>query len=240
MLNSAYATSMQGLGTAFGRLGILDYEKARCAGKLHRWLHSLFAIYDVERLNRLDLPWWTLEAASIIDVFLQQRPRTRVFEYGAGASTLFLARRCENLVSVEHDSLWFAAIRGMLQSKKNVDLALVEPQTTAAEPEIQSQRKGWEGLDFSCYVESLLAQDGQFDLIVIDGRCRNACLEAALSKISSDGVILFDNADRKRYRPAIEACELARLWTRGMTACLPYPDSTLLFSPNPQTLRILS
>lgn len=237
MLNSAYATSMQGLGTAFGRLGILDYDRARRAGRVHRWLHSLFAIYDVERLNRLDLPWWTLEAASIIDVFLQQRPRSRVFEYGAGASTLFLARRCGRLMSVEHDSLWFAAIKGMLQSKGNVDLALVEPQTTAAEPECLSQRKGWEGLDFSCYVESLLAQDGQFDLIVIDGRCRNACLEVARSKICPDGIILFDNADRKRYRPAIDACHLPQRWTRGMTACLPYPDSTLLFSPNPQTLQ---
>ena len=240
MLNSAYATSMQGLGSAFGRLGILDYDEARRAGRLHRWLHSLFAIYDVERLNRLDLPWWTLESASIVDGFLRRRPRSRVFEYGAGASTLFLARRCENLVSVEHDSRWFAAVKGMLQAKENVELALVEPQAISDEPEIRSQRKGWQGLNFSRYVKSLLAQDGQFDLIVIDGRCRNACLEAACSKISSDGIILFDNADRRRYRPAIDACDLPKLWTRGMTACLPYPDSTLLFSPRPQTFQTLS
>ena len=239
MLNSAYTTSMQGLGTAFGRLGILDYDKAQRAGRLHRWLHSLFAIYDVERLNRLDLPWWTLEAASIVDVFLRQRPRSRVFEYGSGASTLFLARRCESLVSVEHDYLWFAVVEGMLQAKENVELALVQPHATSAELAIRSHRRGWGGLDFSRYVKSLLAQDGQFDLIVIDGRCRNACLEAACSKISSDGIILFDNADRRRYRPAIDACDLAKLWTRGMTACLPYPDSTLLLSPRPQTLRTL-
>jgi hypothetical protein len=71
---------------------------------------------------------------------------------------------------------------------------------------------------------------------VVDGRARGACLEAALAHLAADGIVVFDNSARKRYRRAIENSRLAYREFRGLTACLPYPDSTTLLSRDPSML----
>src|SRR3546814_17236414 len=81
---------------------------------------------------------------------------------------------------------------------------------------------------------------GLFDLIVIDGLGRTDCVSAALPHVKPDGLILFDKAGRRRYRATLESCRLPRLLTSGLTACLPYPDPTLLLSPAPGVLSILA
>jgi len=65
-------------------------------------------------------------------------------------------------------------------------------------------------------------------LIVIDGRARPACLHHALPRLKKDGMILFANSHRRPYRRAIAEAPLKAIRTRGLTACLPYPDETTL------------
>jgi capsular polysaccharide biosynthesis protein len=43
-----------------------------------------------------------------------------------------------------------------------------------------------------------------FDIILVDGRERMDCLKAALPLIAPDGVVLLDDAQRRRYWPAFE------------------------------------
>ncbi|MDP2056339.1 MAG: hypothetical protein Q8K35_01095, partial [Thiobacillus sp.] len=63
-----------------------------------RWLHSLLPghspLYD-------EVPWITFRAIDWLDTYLKSD--MSVFEYGAGGSTLYLAKRVRNVVSVEHD-----------------------------------------------------------------------------------------------------------------------------------------
>ncbi len=84
------------------------------------------------------------------------------------------------------------------------------------------------GLDFSDYVGQIGTVGGEFDLIVIDGRAREACLAAALGHLAPDGVIVFDNTFRRRYRAAVEAAPVTETRYRGLTPTLPYPDATSL------------
>ena len=80
-------------------------------------------------------------------------------------------------------------------------------------------------------MKSIDRVDGLFDLIVIDGRCRERCLEHARLRLAPDGMIVFDNTGRTRYREAIDRSGLHRLETSGLTIGLPYPDhTTLLFA----------
>jgi predicted O-methyltransferase YrrM len=93
-----------------------------------------------------------------------------------------------------------------------------------------SHKEGSEGLDFGAYVAAVDDVPGEFDLIVVDGRAREACYARALDRLAPGGMIVFDNVDRQRYVDAIEASHrpVEVLWTRGLTPSLPYPTRTAL------------
>ena len=176
-----------------------------------RWFASLFAIYDTGRMVALDLPWWNVEATREVEQFLASHPGARVFEFGAGASTAWLAKRAGEVFSVEHDAVFIGRFRKMLTPFGNVELL---------------ERSIDKGPD--AYVDAISEIGDTFDLIVVDGRHRSLCLEAAALHLSEDGMVLFDDSGRKRYRSAIERSELKETHYFGRSFCVPYPDHTSL------------
>lgn len=238
-IKHAYAHTMQGLGAKLYASGILCPDSVSAQSDLGRWLHSLFAIYDIDAMIRLDLPWWTLRSVKLVDRFLSSRAQARVFEYGTGASTAFLARRSGRVTSIEHDPRWYSLAASKLSGYRNVDLHLVEAHPPTTSTGCFSGHPAWGGIDFRRYVDAIDDHAGAFDLIIIDGRCRDHCLNTAKHHVKPDGMILFDNATRSRYRGALESCDLARLSTKGLTACLPYSDPTVLLAPKVETLTAL-
>jgi predicted O-methyltransferase YrrM len=188
---------------------------------------------------RLDLAWWTLEAVELVDKFLASRPAARVFEYGSGASTVWLSSRTSEVISIEHDAEWQTLVSLHTDKLPGIKLISVAAEQRSADSTYVSGRKGWSDMDFETYVRQLESAGGLFDLIIVDGRARSACLAMAIKRIKPDGIILFDNSDRPRYRRAIEDCNLQRLETRGLAACLPTPDATLLLSKNKEVLSRL-
>ena len=73
-----------------------------------------------------------------------------------------------------------------------------------------------------------------FDLIVVDGRAREAAMRAAIPHLAPDGLIVFDNSHRKRYQEAIAESGLSEQVFRGLTPSLPYPDRTSLLRVTPR------
>ena len=239
-IKRTYVSAIRGLGFGLYGSGLLSRNAAGSGPEFARWLHSLFAIYDIEAMVRLDMPWWTLQATRLVESHLAMRPGARVFEYGAGASTVFLARRAREVISVEHDPLWYEVVARELQKYPRASLHLVQAAVEPAGTGFRSNHPAWSGHNFRNYVDAIDREEELFDLIVIDGRCRDLCLDAALRRIKTDGLILFDNAGRKRYRAALTNCRLPRLCTTGLTACLPYPDPTMLLSPSADVLAGLA
>lgn len=224
-----YVTAMRGLRAALRAIGVLALlDRWAARSRIGMWVRSLFSIYDLADLLQYDVPWWTFESADLVSDFLDDRPGARVFEWGSGASTVWLGRRSATVTSVEHDREWADTMADVLPG--NASLKVVEPVPSAAG--VQSGKPGFEGLDFSSYVGAIEATDGEFDLIVIDGRAREVCLERALPRLADDGLIVLDNVDRARYREAIDKhCSgLKVTWTRGLTPSLPYPTRTALIS----------
>lgn len=216
-----------------GLLGVLDRLAARSRTVL--WIRSWLSIYDVEDLLAFDVPWWTFEAADLVEVFLRERPGCRVFEWGSGASTVWLGRRSRTVVSVEHDPAWAERMRAALPG--NARLEVVAP--AARSGGVSSAKPGFAGLDFSDYVDAIGEVAGPMDLIVIDGRAREACLDRAVERLAPGGLIVLDNVDRARYRDAIARYghRLEVRWTRGRTPALPYPTRTALISVRPPATR---
>lgn len=172
-----------------------------------RWSASLLAIHDIERMISLGLPWWNVAATREAAQFLHTRPNARVFEYGAGASTIWLARHAANITSVEHHAEWHQRLTKEVARFANIRLHHRE-------------------LDGDAYIGAIEAADGPFDLIVVDGRRRIECLARAIPHLAPGGIILLDDSGRGRYRHAIENCGLKERRYFGRSYCVPYPDFT--------------
>ncbi|MEM7668603.1 MAG: class I SAM-dependent methyltransferase [Pseudomonadota bacterium] len=224
---SAYVAVMRvarGVVKPLGLLGWLERRKGQTA----RWLRSLFAIHDIDDMVRLDLPWWTFRAIDAAENFLAGRPDARVFEFGSGASTLWLAKRAAGVISVDHDAGWHDLVRGRLPETGNVTLVMRPADPGAPDPAYLSEKSGYGGQSFQAYASEIDHHEGLFDLIVIDGRARVACLRHALAKRAPGGMILFDNSGRARYRDAIDGSGLAVRRLGGLTVALPVGDETTL------------
>ena len=223
MLKASYVSAMRALRGAADSAGALRWLEAHRDARSLLYLRSLFSIHDAEDMMRLDVPWWTFAATDWVGAFLRARPAAVTFEYGAGASTVWLARRCARVYSVEHDQRWAETVSRLVSPHANVTLAVVPPEPGSAAPRYRSQKEGWRDVSFERYVRAIDAVPGRFDLIVVDGRCRASCLEAAVPRLAPGGVVVFDNTLRRRYRSAIAASGCARVSSPGSCPVFPTP-----------------
>lgn len=97
----------------------------------------------------------------------------RVFEFGAGASTLFWAKRAAEVVSVEFDLAWFQALQPKLPG--NVTL--------------------FHESEGEAYAKKIAGLSAPFDVIVVDGAERYRSAEEALKTLAPGGMIILDNAE---------------------------------------------
>lgn len=179
---SMYWGSMEGSGLTprqmHEQVGLLEIGRgelylASCANILRNaygFVQSAEANRPLDARGR-PLPLYTYPAIEYLDQFdLSQKS---VFEFGAGASTLYWMERARRVVSVESDRVWCQSLRPLL--KPHVELRLEE------------------GDEFPFCIEEYAER---FDLIVVDGAgYRYDCATAALGKRAEGGMIVLDNAD---------------------------------------------
>jgi len=224
----AYAGSLRTLGRGLARTRLARDEPPPLDQRWRHWGHSLTKVYDSLAMARLDVPWWTYDAIAEIGAWLEAREHPiRVFEYGSGASTVWLSRRADEVHSVEHHRGFGELMQAELADPAyaGVSLRIVDP-VPSERPVVGSLKEGHHGLDFAVYVDAIDDVAGDFDLVVIDGRAREACLAKAVGRLADGGIIIFDNSRRKRYREAIAASGLRERIFRGLTPTLPYPEQT--------------
>jgi predicted O-methyltransferase YrrM len=227
---TVYASGAQQVGQGLSRLGILGDAPPSRDRRLRHWAYSLTRVHDSLAIADLDVPWWTYRAIDIVDAWLGERTRPiRVFEYGSGASTLWLSRRADEIYSIEHHRGFGESIGPVLAERSNIDFRIVEAVPSET-PVVPSAKEGHSALDFADYVAAIDDAPGEFDLIVIDGRAREACLRAALPRLAPDGMIVFDNSRRARYETAIREADVVERRLPGLTPTLPYPDQTSLLT----------
>ena len=226
LAKTAYTAGARRVGGLLTRSRLVGSRPPAREARLRHWAYSLPRVRDALAMAELDVPWWTYRAIDVVDAWLSAHPHpVRVFEYGTGASTLWLAQRADEVHSVEHDRAFADYFSPALAAHPNVELHIVEA-VRSANPIITSAKEGQAGLDFADYVATIDKIGGTFALIVIDGRAREACLTAALPRLEPGGIIVLDNSRRRRYRQAITAAGLTEQRLRGLTPPLPYPHQT--------------
>jgi hypothetical protein len=197
-------------------------------------LRTLFAIYDMDDMIRLDTPWWTYGSIRVVEEHLRRlNGSARAFEYGSGASSLWLAARSGEVHTVEHDAGFARVMRDAITSAgldSKVTLHEV-PADVVDVPVTRSGRRGEDAVDYTSYTRSIEIPGGLFDLVIVDGRARVACLQAAVSKLAPGGLVVFDDAQRLRYRAGIRSVGLPVRAIWGMVPSLPYPRQTAVLGP---------
>ena len=119
----------------------------------------------------LVLPWYT---KSFLDELVTWELSDKVvFEYGAGASTLWWARKCQAVYTVESDEQFCEAVRAKV---------------------------GATGIYFACtketYLKFITKPGIKFDIIIIDGEpiaWRDDCVKPALDCLKPGGKLIIDN-----------------------------------------------
>ncbi len=117
------------------------------------------------------IPWITYPAIDYLKQF--DFSDKIMFEFGSGNSTLFWSSRVQRITSVESNPRWHEQMKPLLPSNVNY---LLHTDTTN-------------------YVDSIRLTAGNYDIIVIDGKARLKCTQAAIQHLKPGGFILLDNSD---------------------------------------------
>ena len=127
------------------------------------------------------IPWFTYPAIEYLNQI--DLSNYNILEWGCGNSTSYFSKKCKALTSIESDKEWF---KNVLDKKhKNCTIYCKE--------------------DTDEYAKYPLTLNQNFDVIVIDGINRTACLNTALILHNKKGFIILDNSDRNP-----ELCKILR------------------------------
>lgn len=154
-----------------------------------------------------DIPWLNFKTIRFLKKYLKKD--MKIFEYGSGGSTLFFAERTKEVISVEHDREFYKNLQRKIKEKNynNINYILKEPEISINTSIIfySSFSDSYKGMSFEKYVRVIEEfPDNYFDIVLIDGRARNGCMKFAYRKVKKYGLIILDNAERKRYKTGIK------------------------------------
>lgn len=157
-------------------------------GEKIEYLNSVGFYESIQYQTPLDkklnpIPWFTYPFIHFLVARLKNKA-VKVFEYGAGMSTLFWQKLALKVVSIEHDKEWVEKLKPKVE--ENVLLKYIP-------------------LEFNgSYCREVLSYSNFFDIIVIDGRDRVRCMRNCIEALNEIGVIILDNSEREYYKPGVD------------------------------------
>lgn len=165
------------------------------------------------------IPWLNY---AIID-FLNERLHNNLnmFEYGAGFSTQYFAKRINHITAIEYDGIWVDKVKNLLAEVKNATL-LIEAVNEA-------------------YIHAAVKTNTLYDVILVDGRERVACVRSAVSALSASGVLILDDSNRAEYKESFEIMRHAGYRYLTFTGLKPFSfkiEHTTIFYKDGNSLKI--
>jgi hypothetical protein len=147
--------------------------------KTSGWLLSIATGRPVDLAGQ-PIPWMNYAAIDFIGQKINAN--MRVFEWGAGFSSLWFASKVMEVVSVEDNIEWYQELTPQLP--ENVKIMCLPNEAE--------------------YVSSITKEAGDFDVIVIDGSFRNECASMCAAKLTQNGMVIFDNSDGNEFDQSME------------------------------------
>ncbi|MBU6160026.1 MAG: hypothetical protein KGO50_02820 [Myxococcales bacterium] len=164
-----------------------------------------------------------------------------VLEWGTGgstAATLRLLPDLQRLVAVEHHAAWFERVRSEITDSR-LELYLCEPTEPEPDPPRWMARKQRSALLKRWFdrcerepeiLQSYVSKPAQcgipFDLVLVDGRARNACMRQGYELVRPGGMMVVHDAQRPEYRTTLESFADHRFlepWVQGQLCVVRKP-----------------
>ena len=146
--------------------------------------------------------------------------KNKVLEWGSGESTLHWMNVVNTLVSIEHNREWYNKISPNVND--NVESHLVLPHGQKDDDDLEQVaddllfrandsifidgKTYWntrDGFDWHCGIDYIRKpfelEHKDYDVIIVDGRCRVMCAWIATFLLKSDGYLLFDDFHNRTY-----------------------------------------
>ena len=175
------------------------------------WIETKFN--NVSYFNNNYYPWITFPAIDFLDNLMLSK--SKILEFGAGASTIFFANRAREVLSYEFDPSYYSQITEISKLYKNVQILNGNLASSEVSREFRIKQDQTGDLDLiSClnddlknfnlnadkifegnFYSSLCANISLSDFIFIDGGPRNSALLLTARFAKRNTVVLVDNTD---------------------------------------------
>ena len=149
-----------------------------------------------------DSPAMTEDEKKLFKKYLKRA--THYFEFGSGGSTVWAVEQGLTVQGVESDPNWVNALQDKLGQQCQIKVVDIGPTGDWGYPLTEQKDK------FPLYSQSILEHAQSFDLILIDGRFRVACIMTAIEHIeknkSQDKSLIFihDFWNRPQYHCVLD------------------------------------
>ena len=146
------------------------------------------------KLGNNKMPYMKYKEVEFFTEILHSLKPKRILEYGCGFSTAYFTQilpKDIEWVSIEHNQEWFDAVKESLAGNTKVELHFVKP-------EVSSWTSGGTYSDFKSYVD-YPEKLGKFDLILVDGVAREACIQKSHSLLNDGGIVVVHDCNRTKY-----------------------------------------
>jgi len=141
-----------------------------------------------QRLNP-NAPWLAPKSLAYIDAHLG--PQSKGVEWGSGRSTLWFARRCGTLLTIEDHVEWREQVERMID---DAGLAAKVQMAFIDEVDVESYASA-----------ATVLPESSCDFALVDGsRDRDLCTKLAIRLLRPGGMLILDNAERYLELPGTE------------------------------------
>ena len=178
------------------------------------WVRSVGTGRPVDQSGNA-IPWLTYPAIEFLQAIVKKD--WRVFEWGAGNSTIWWSTHCASVTAIENNAAWVAELRPKLSP--NARVLLHE--------------------DKDAYINAI-KEESVYDVIVVDGKHRNECAAVCAPHLADKGIIIYDNSDRSEYDSSIgflESIGFQRIDFWGLTPSYAYKNCTSIFFRHLESVR---
>jgi hypothetical protein len=148
------------------------------------------------------------------------KDKNKVLEWGSGTSTIYFSKIVKQFVSIEHNTEWYNRISSQITD--NVEYYYVAPHgfkndeeldknvpdllCRANDPVLVDGITHWktrDGFDWHCGIDyirkPLELEYRDYDVVIVDGRCRAMCAYIAKYLIKDGGYLIFDDFKSRTY-----------------------------------------
>jgi len=131
----------------------------------------------------------------------RNKKKLNILEWGSGNSTIYFTKLLKqkgipfNWYAIEHFVPWYKKVITMLEKYDLLGDVTCFLKSPTCEPDKNIQ----ETLDLEEYIYFPTTLGIKFDLIIVDGRKRKECLEAASQILAHNGLVVLHDAEREWY-----------------------------------------